>query len=97
MILLGVQTFIEGTCPRTNAVGALLNILSVIAKLVFVILAFIFGVHWWYGLVAIAIQLFVPMITPRVDPDGPGIWSLIGSYISVALMVFVYLLFFGVV
>ncbi len=92
---------IGATCPFTSKLGGILNMLSMIAKFVFIILAFIFAPHWWYGLILLGISAFVPLLVPKINPESCGhamhIYSGIFSHISPILVVLMYLSFFGVI
>ncbi len=92
---------IGATCPFTYKFGALLNILSMVASYVFIILAFIFAPHWWYGLILIGVTIAIPLFMPKINPDDCGtvmlIYSGIFSHLSPILVILMYLSFFGVI
>lgn len=96
--LFVAERFIASTCPRTSKLGSILNMLSMAAILVFIVLSFFFAEQWYYGLILGAIYLLVPFFTPRVDANnmsGGGIvWSMIGSHLVPFITIAIYICFF---
>ena len=70
MILIAIRAVIGSMCPFTSKLGSVLGVLNIIAFYVFVIIVFFVASHWWYGLIALAINFLVPLFTPRVDPNS---------------------------
>lgn len=64
--------FIGATCPFTSKVGGLLSLVAMIASYIFIVLAFFFAPHWWHGLLLVAVMFFIPLLTPRINPDCCG-------------------------
>lgn len=97
-----IKQLLTSTCPYTiMGIGQLLDIASMFATIVFIILTFFFAPHWWYGLIACAIYLVVTMIAPRVNQHSTNmvfiIYSNIGSLAVPIIIVLMYLSLFGVI
>ena len=91
-----VYKVLGSTCPFTiRGIGSILGIVSMVASIVFVGLTFFFAPQWWYGLVAGAIYLGVPLLTPRVYADDTNIffwgYSILGSLTMPILLVLMYI------
>ena len=95
IILMLATKVINNFCPFTSQFLAKVGYVAVIAELIFIVLCFIIGSHWWYGLVSIAIYLIVPILLPKVDPSVIGArlrtTSMIGSVICDILLIGMYL------
>ncbi len=82
--------FIAGMCPF----GGISGTLNLIARIVFMVLVFFKAEEWWYGLILIAINFLVPLLTPRVDPHamtgGGRLISVVGNIVALALTVVSY-------
>lgn len=101
MILWAIKAFIAVTCPFTSKIGSALNVLAIIADVVFVVLLLFFAPHWWYALIALAITFVIMKFVPRLNPYDFGsiarLYSSIGSHISPILTVCMYLDLFHVI
>lgn len=86
------------TCPKTSAIGGVLNLIGMIAKYAFIVLAFFCGAHWWYGLVLLATRLLLMVIVPRIDANnltpGETLYSIIFSHIEPIVVLIMYISFF---
>ena len=93
IILMLAKKVINNFCPFTSQFLAKVGYVAVIAELIFIVLCFIIGSHWWYGLVSIAIYLIVPILLPKVDSSAIGArtTSMIGSVICDILLIGMYL------
>ncbi|MBF1421246.1 hypothetical protein [Hoylesella nanceiensis] len=100
MILFVVSGILSSTCPFTSRIGALFGSVTVIAKPIFVVLSFFFSPVWWYGLIAVSIYLFIPLLIPKVDPLEYGkaarVYSSIGSHANIVIVILMFLNLFGV-
>jgi len=99
--LLIVKQLLTSTCPYTIiGIGQLLDIASMFATIVFIVLTFFVAPHWWYGLIACAIYLVVTMAAPRVNQYSTNvafiIYSNIGSIVAPILLMLMYLNLFGI-
>ena len=92
--------FIGATCPFTSKVGGLLSLVAMIASYIFIVLAFFFAPHWWHGLLLVAVMFFIPLLTPRINPDDCGVTfrvvSGIISHLAPILVLLMYLSLFGI-
>lgn len=92
--------FIGATCPFTSKVGGLLSLVAMIASYIFIVLAFFFAPHWWHGLLLVAVMFFIPLLTPRINPDCCGDTfrgvSVMMSYLAPILVLLMYLSLFGI-
>lgn len=99
---LYVATKVLGsTCPFTSPLGSIFALVGMLARYVFIGILFFFAPHWWYGLVMLLVDWFIPMILPRINPEDMRnnigfIYSQIGSHVAPLLVVLVYLYFFNV-
>jgi hypothetical protein len=88
-------------CPYTSKIGGVISIPCLVATFVFIVLTFFFAPLWWYGIIAIAIYLFIPVLIPKIDPNAMGptsrMLSGVGSIIAEALVVLMYLSLFKVI
>lgn len=100
LILFIVEKILASTCPFTSKVGTAIGFVNLLARYAFIVLVFFFAPEWWYGLVAIAIDWLIPVVTPKPDLTGKslGLWvySMIGSHVAPILTVFMYLSLFGI-
>lgn len=92
--------FIGATCPFTSKVGGLLSLVAMIVSYIFIVLAFFFAPHWWHGLLLVAVEFFIPLLTPRINPDCCGDTfrgvSVIISHLAPILVLLMYLSLFGI-
>lgn len=99
--LLILQRIIDSTCPFTSKVGAVLNVITLIAVLMFCILCFFYAPEWWYGLVATGIFLFGSLLIPKINPNDAGpvfrIYSGIASHLSPIIVLLMYLFLLDVI
>jgi len=94
--LFVIERVLASTCPFTiKVVGQILGFVSMVATIAFVVLVFFFAPQWWYGLIALAIYLLTPSLTPRVDPNNTSaaLWwySMVGSLLNPILVVLMYI------
>ena len=58
---------IAATCPYTiKGIGPVLGIVSMVAEIAFIALAFFYAPEWWYGIIALAIYFVIPLFVPKV-------------------------------
>lgn len=91
--------FIGATCPFTSKVGGFLSWIAMIASYIFIVLAFFYAPHWWHGLLLVAVMFFVPLLTPRINPNNCGdtfkVVSGVLTHLSPILVLLMYLSLFG--
>ena len=101
LILFIVNRVLAGLCPFTTKLGSVISTITFVATLVFMVLVFFFSPHWWYGLIVLAVFLVVPLLLPRIDPEGMSenarIMSGIGSTVNNIIVVLMYLVLFHVI
>lgn len=99
---LYVVTIVLGsTCPFTSPLGSILSLVGMIARYVFIGILFFLAPHWWYGLIMLLVNWFVPIILPKINPEDMRnsiglIYSQVGSHVVPLLVVLVYLYFFKI-
>lgn len=100
LLLFVVNRVLVGLCPFTSKFGVVLSWITILAEWVLIVLAFFFAPHWWYGLIMAGLYLVIPMLLPRINPetmsDKAKLWSGIGSHVSIAVVVLMYLMLFSV-
>lgn len=98
LVLFVINRVLASLCPFTTKIGAVVSSLTFVATLVFIVLTFFFAPHWWYGLIVLAVLLVVPLLLPRIDPEGISenarIISGIGSTVNNIIVVLMYLALF---
>lgn len=101
LVLFVINRVLASLCPFTTKIGTVVSSLTFVATLVFIVLTFFFAPHWWYGLIVLAVFLVVPLLLPRIDPEGMSenarIMSGIGSTVNNIIVVLMYLALFYVI
>lgn len=88
-------------CPYTlGFIGQIVGTLTMIARYVFIVLVFIFAPEWWWGMVLLAFEFLLTVITPRVDASNMSsnmmmLSEMFSSIVAPACMFFAYLAFFS--
>jgi len=99
--LLIAYSIISNTTPYTSKIGALFEMLTIIAVPIFCLLCFFFADEWWYGLIALGIYLLGILVFPKINPDNMGtaarVYSGIFSHIAPIIVVLMYLSLFEVI
>lgn len=91
------------TCPFTSPIGAILNLVGMVARYVFIGILFFTAPEWWYGLVMLAVEFFAPMFIPRIDVESMRtnnigrLYSIIGSHACPIITILVYLYYYNVI
>ena len=101
LVLFVINRVLASLCPFTTKIGSVISSLAFVATLAFIVLTFFFAPHWWYGLIVLAVFLIVPLLLPRIDPEGMSenarIMSGIGSTVNNIIVVLMYLALFHVI
>jgi hypothetical protein len=98
LVLFVINRVLASLCPFTTKIGSVISSLAFVATLAFIVLTFFFAPHWWYGLIVLSVFLVVPLLLPRIDPEGMSenarIMSGIGSTVNNIIVVLMYLALF---
>ena len=85
-------------CPFTPKCMTFINWLFFFAEFLFIVLTFFLSPHWWYGVIAIAIYIFTPLIVPKINiyelqssSKIKIIFSFIGNLIAHILLILMFI------
>ena len=95
VLLFIVKQMLAATCPVTyRRIGQLVELISLIATIVFIVLVFSVTKDWKLGVGAIGIFVIVPLLMPKVRTDNISGWlrlySLVGSVLDPILLAWMY-------
>lgn len=85
-------------CPFSPKGLTFINWLFFLAEFLFIALTFFLSPHWWYGLIAIAIYIFTPLVVPKINiyelqsfSERKMIFSFIGNIVAYILLILMFI------